>query len=296
MVSNITSAYKCSKHLDLFYIIQLLLLLLGDTNEEKLHSGVSLEVKSKKSKVRVHYHKVTRGKDLTRYSEKDLANIFGKKTLNIKEKPLEILKPDDLKSTEVVFTEKGSMEDYFKSKLAALKGKHKVSLTNNCDNTDEGDYSFRGFAGTDIEENGQVDTEEQSEVTVQGFSFYGKNSNDNRASEELFETSVEPVKKKSKKKSKKKLDVTLDNHTNMSPDNHDLEIMPENLKNEENEPIKKKKSKKHKIKAVLETHEAPPKKKKSKDKNIKDSQIIEEHIDEVKHVPKKKKKRINKDN
>ncbi|XP_057321434.1 G patch domain-containing protein 4 [Microplitis mediator] len=92
-------------------------------------SGKSLELKSKQSRARVHYKKFTRGKDVNRYSSKDLANIFGKKDLN--ELPLKVEPPvtesepvGASDTTAGVLTIKGgSMSDYFKNKLPLILAK-----------------------------------------------------------------------------------------------------------------------------------------------------------------------------
>lgn len=96
-------------------------------------SGESLEELSRKSKKRVHYQKFTKGKDLSKYSEKDLANIFGKKAINLDETVYEP-ENDSLPSAESVsdsnygittITTGTSIADYFHNKkLDLLKTKN----------------------------------------------------------------------------------------------------------------------------------------------------------------------------
>jgi len=108
----------------------------------------SLRDISKKSKKRVHYEKFTKGKDLSRYSQKDLANILGtdkakKRRIDeglIKEKNEKERKEEEEKAKKVdlgndkeavkddsglLVIQGGSIDDYFKQKMAALKDKRK---------------------------------------------------------------------------------------------------------------------------------------------------------------------------
>lgn len=108
----------------------------------------SLEDRSKSSKARVHYHKFTRGKDLSRYSAADMACILGKrpkseteqgmKEVKIKEEPIEESTNGSVEHKHGVTTiQRGSIQEYFESKMAAAKEKQRQYLAN-CKQEDSG--------------------------------------------------------------------------------------------------------------------------------------------------------------
>ncbi|XP_067631123.1 uncharacterized protein DDB_G0286299 isoform X2 [Eurosta solidaginis] len=122
-------------------------------------SGISIEEKSKMSKARVHYRKFTKGKDIAQYSEKDLANIFGKKVVEteqdngVYELLTQINWPqaekkattncDEVKAVKSNFAgvqtvSTGlSVTDYFKQKMEAMKSKQKQQNNGNFEKAQE---------------------------------------------------------------------------------------------------------------------------------------------------------------
>lgn len=91
----------------------LLAQLNGSDKNDQVEDEVnipSLEDKSKMSKARVHYHKFTRGKDVSKYSSKDLNCIIG-----IGKKSPESNNPDLVTESSM------SMYEYFRSKSKKSK-------------------------------------------------------------------------------------------------------------------------------------------------------------------------------
>lgn len=157
----------------------------------------SLLEKSASSRARVHYKKRVQCKDVHKYSEKDLANILGKKTLKeessssdaekveskvVEEEKCEENEKSSAYESSLIVKSQMSLQDYFKSKLESKKGKS------------EKHQSF----------NYEVDTEE----------VHSKPKKSKKRKSEVVEDPVEdeveiPVKSKSKKKKPEIIDEEI---------------------------------------------------------------------------------------
>lgn len=267
-------------------------------DEVDLAKMKSLEEKSKNSRARVHYKKFTRGKDLSRANEKDLANIFGKKTLeevkNQKVETVEAVEKDssedksDSDETNVLglTTIKATMslQDYFKSKMQEKFGQAKQNSVTESEAVDEID---------------ETSSKKKSKKSKKGIETDMDETQTNSTPEEETEQCEEPIKKKKKKKRSTVEDAdtvqeSTVEHTSPDPEEEPVQEEPPKKKS-----IKEKRSKVEQEEHALEEIDEDPatsSKKKSKKDKLEQSEDsapveIEESTSEDSVAKKSKKKK-----
>ncbi|CAH1404878.1 unnamed protein product [Nezara viridula] len=223
----------------------------------------SLEDKSRMSKARVHYHKFTRGKDVSKYSSKDLNCIIGigKKSNNENSNSAENSNSDLITESPI------SMYDYFRTKSKKLKEMDNVekSLTIPSDSVVDSEVSdVINYMNETENVDDQCKSIKKTKKRSKRKSFDGDDldasktdiveeiiSDEQDASKnELLEENIVPSKKKKKRKRKSIENEEIDgNSFDIIQEEIDIKPLEENINNEiEEKSLKKKKKKRHKSK------------------------------------------------
>lgn len=218
-----------------------------------------------------------------------MANIFGKKSFNEKEKGVDEL-IEDSQPTDQKFTEKGSMIDYFKNKLAAKRGtKPCYKDLNNSESSgqefgSDTDNTYHSFGTIEI---GDIKSDDDDICAGFGFQHDTEVSNIAQKSGNANDENVDNSKKNRKRlKIKPKIlkgnnsELIDDVNDNESDDIHNLEWKKEN-KLEQN--VNKLKKATQNLKTALQFR-----KKKSKNNNIEceeNEQLETDPCDQLDELP-----------
>eukprot|EP00058_Branchiostoma_floridae_P006534 XP_002592022.1 hypothetical protein BRAFLDRAFT_280656 [Branchiostoma floridae] len=224
----------------------------GSGEAESNTKTISIEEKSKSSKRRVHYHKFTRGKDLSSMSQADLACIMGKKASQsapVTPNQSEPATPRSQSDAEVedsgascpplannygvtTITKSQSIQDYFAQKMAELKKSRSGGDVENLDdNSDE----------KNSEPQVESSSERKSKKKSKKRKYKEQEDNVSSESEEVKESAS------TKKKKKREQDGQKEKKKKKRKKEKELEVpeqQQEIFKEDEGKPKKKKKSRK----------------------------------------------------
>lgn len=277
----------------------------------------SLESSSKSSRSRVHYHKFTRGKDLSRCTKDDLGCILGSKRAKqlAKEKAVEetVCPIDEVGHVDHsmgVTTIKGcSMQDYFAQKMEALRNRPKSQpetvAEENRGSSEEENMRMPGLGVSCGDGEGTLDSPDYGEESREGKKKKKKKKHQvgteetvSAGTESCVEAEMDIVPKKKKKK-KRPESNGLNAINGTVCEDSTIEAASTNGDNVQTNNCEKerKKTKKRHSEAAAEEHSvseelpAVKKKKKRKHTNAVNEDNSSQHLTAESEPEKKKKKK-----